>query len=368
MIANWPVRQEFDLYAPAHLVLHLPFALLPYRVALTVYLFVLLAALMTLAAVASRAVRLPGGPLAATFVGACVVGSQLGKSAVYLGQVNPLIALGGVLALTRFRDAPRLAAAGLAVAWIKPQYGIPLTLLLLARGAWRPALGGTAAVTVLSLPVAVLLVVREGGIGAFVDVVRTNLDFARATSYGALDNPDLGRVDLGAVLFRLTGRQPPAVELIVVVAVLGLSAWIVAGPARRGLPFDVPELAVVTVAVLVALVHQQGESLLTLPVVVGVVAWWRARVTGEPGSDEPGSDEPGSDEPGSDERPPIPMIVAAALLCVPALHVSAAAALVRATLGTRADTLVDALALLIAFGAGAVVAARRRGRTGGTPW
>ena len=31
MFQNWPVGQEFDLYLPAHLWVHLPFALLPYR-------------------------------------------------------------------------------------------------------------------------------------------------------------------------------------------------------------------------------------------------------------------------------------------------------------------------------------------------
>ncbi len=349
MFAHWPVNQEFDLYAPLHLVLHLAYAALPYRTALLLFSWVGLAWLVAVGLVSARAMRLPGGWLAAWLVAAAVVLSQIGKSAISIGQINTLVGLGAVLALIQVGRvrvtgpgwSSRLpmfwGSVGLALAWTKPQFGIPLAVLILARGAWRQALLGTGLAFVVSLPVVVILVSRAGGVGGFLDVVRRNLAYTTRTGYAAVDSATGSRVDLAAVFFRLTGWLPPGAELAVLVGVLGLAGWLVAGGGRRGRPFDVPELLVVSLACLVCIAHQPSESLVTVPAIVGLVAM---AVRGP--------------------APSAWLVLATALAAVPALRVSAVQLFTAQYLGGHADRLVEGLCLAAAFAvACGLVAARR---------
>ena len=376
MFAHWPVNQEFDLYAPLHLVLHLPYAALPYRTALLLFSCAGLAALIGIGLVSARVMRLPGGWLAAWLVAGLVVLSQIGKSAISIGQINPVVGLGAVLAITQvgrtlslqpdagtrgpgFRGSAGFwgsgfwgsagfwGSVGLALAWTKPQFAIPLAALLLARGARRQVVLGTALAFAVSLPVVVVLVARAGGIGGFLDVVRRNLSYATHTGYAAVDSASGSRVDLAAVFFRVTGWLPPGAELVVLVGVLAVTAWLVRGsPAgggtRRG-PFDVPELFLVSLACLVCIAHQQSESLVTVPALVGVAAAWLRR-----------------------EQPARWLWPVAALTVVPALRVSAVQSFTATHLGGRADRLVEGLCLVAAFAlACVVVATRERQPSGG---
>ncbi len=283
MFAHWPVRQDFNLYQPYHLLAQLPFALPGYRVgavAFTVFGVLLLVALAATTAHAVR--RLVPVPVVVTtvVVAALLVTSQVGKAQLYVGQVNPLIALGAAGALLLRRDRPGWAAVALALAWLKPQFGFPLAILLYARGSRRVALAGTAVAAAASLPVVVLLVLREGGIGAFADVVAANLAHARGTDYGAVDSPTAQRIDVAAVLFRVTGWAPSGVEPIVLAGVLVTSALLVRRLDRAGAT-SVADL-LTCLAVVVCVVHQPGDVLIAVPAMAAVAAlWWRDRA--EPG-------------------------------------------------------------------------------------
>ncbi|MBE8516473.1 DUF2029 domain-containing protein [Amycolatopsis sp. H6(2020)] len=279
MFAHWPVRQDFNLYQPYHLLLHAPFALLGYRagaVAFTLFSLLLLVALAALTAHAVRRyVAVPFGVTTAV-VGALLVTSQVGKAQLYVGQINPLIALGAAGALLARRDRPGWAAVALALAWLKPQYGFPLAVLVYARGSRRVALLGTAIAAAASLPVVLLLVVRGGGIGPFVDVVLANLAHARGTDYGAVNSVTAQRIDVAAVLFRVTGWAPSGIEPVVLAGVLVTSALL----ARRAAQ-PVADLLTL-LAVVVCVVHQPGDVLIAVPAMAVVAAlWWRHR--GEPG-------------------------------------------------------------------------------------
>jgi hypothetical protein len=326
MFAHWPVRQEFDLYAPAHLVLHLPYALMPYHTALLVFSLCSVGYLLAIGLVSARVLHLPGGWLTAWLAAACVVLAQFGKAAVYLGQVEPLVGLGSVLALLFVGRSTGWSALGLALAWIKPQFGIPLTVVLLVRGGWRPAVLGTAGAGLVSLPVAVLLVVRAGGPSGFLDVIRANLAYATSTEYGAVGSSSGVRVDVVAVLFRLTGALPPGAEAVGLVVVLGLVGWLLSGRARRGTPFDARELLLASLGVLLCIVKQQGESLLTVPALVGV-AGLLAR----------------------GRRPQWPLLAATALAWVPVVHVGLVGRLLSQTVGDTIDHLVEGVSLIVAL-------------------
>ena len=126
-------------YLPIVAVLFVPFALLPYSVALTIWILLQAA---TAAAVGVALVRqLP--PLWRPWAAAGYVFFLGLVLEVTLGNVN-LLSLGLVLAAWRFRN--RAIPAGILLAAAVGLKFLPLTLLLfyVASGRWRPVLTGAA--------------------------------------------------------------------------------------------------------------------------------------------------------------------------------------------------------------------------------
>lgn len=350
MFAHWPVRQSFNLYQPYHLALHLPFGLPDYRAGAVLFGLTSLVLLVVLAGMAASRVRtrVPVPLAAGTAVfAALLVLSQVGKAQLYLGQVNPLVAVGAAGALLLRSSHPKVAVLALAVAWLKPQFGLPLAVLLFARGSRGVALGGTAVAAVASLPVVALLVARGGGVGPFLDVLAANLAHATNTGYGAVDSLTAQRVDLPAVLFRVTEWLPPAAEPLALVAVLGVSVPLVRRLDRAADP-DGPAVAdlLTCLAVVVAVVHQPGDVLFAVPsAALAAVVWWRRRR----------------------ERGLLPLGLAVAALAVPFAHLHAVDSVVRAGLGARASVTVDGLAVVAAWVLLVAFAARRTAAAGSEP-
>lgn len=343
MFAHWPVRQNFNLYQPYHLLLHLPFALPGYRVGAVAFALASLVLLVALAVLAASRARLPL-VLGSVGVAALLVTSQVGKAQLYVGQVNPLVALGAAGALAARTSHPRWAALALALAWLKPQFGVPLALLLFARGSRKVALTGTGVAAAASLLVVVPMVVRGGGVGPFLDVIAANLAHASHTSYGAVDSPTAQRVDVAAVLFRVTDWLPPAAEPLALVGVLAVSAVLVRRLDRDADPDAAAVADLLTcAAVVVAVVHQPGDVLIAVPaVVVAAALWWRRR----------------------GERDWRWVGFAVLALAVPFAHLYLVDSAIRALFGGRAGVTVDgvavvvAWALLVAFAAGRARARR----------
>ena len=350
MFEHWPVHQEFDLYTPHHLLLQLPVAALSYRPALLVFALVTIGWLVALAVLAARTAELPGGALGAAALAVVLLVSQVGKSAVDIGQINPLVGLGAALALTQAGRRDRWAALGLALAWIKPQYGIPLSLLLLARGLWRPVVTGTVGALLASLPILAVLLSRTG-VAGFVADVRANLDYASAVPYSAVTAPDGARVDLAAVLARLAGWTEPTpaatlLQVVVPVVVLGTAGWLLA--RHRGRALTAREQLLAGLAVLLAMVHQPSETLLVLPAAVALVV---AALRTGPAASEP--------DGGRSRWWAEPTLLAAMLVLVSLLRVSAVQTAVAGAIGPRPERLVEGLSLLAAFVI-VLLSARRR--------
>ncbi|NUT91285.1 MAG: DUF2029 domain-containing protein [Saccharothrix sp.] len=275
MFAHWPVRQNFNLYQPYHLLLHMPFALPGYRVGAVAFAVVSLGLLGVLSVMAAQRGR-GSWVLGAVVVAALLVTSQVGKAQLYVGQVNLLLAVGAAGALLGRARHPRWAAVALALAWLKPQFGLPLAILLCARGSWRVALAGTGIAAGASLVAVVPLVVRDG-IGGFLDVIARNLEHASQTTYGAVDSLTSQRVDVAAVFFRVTGWLPPGAELLALLAVMVVSVVLVRRLDRSGDDTGTADL-LTCVAVVVAVVHQPGDVVIAVPALVAAaVVWWRRR-------------------------------------------------------------------------------------------
>ncbi|WP_312878465.1 glycosyltransferase 87 family protein [Lentzea indica] len=326
MFAHWPVRQNFNLYQPYHLVLHLPFALPDYRVGAVAFAVACLVLLVVLAVMAAGRARLPlvaGTVVIATLL----VTSQVGKAQMYVGQVNPLIAVGAAGALLLRAKNPVWASAALALAWLKPQFGLPLALLLFVRGDRKVALMGTAIAAVASLPVAAMLVLRGDGIGEFLNVISRNLEWASSTGYGAVDSMTAQRVDLPAVFFRTTGWLPPAAELLALCGVLAVTALLARRLDRTGNGSEAADV-LTCLGIVVALVHQPGDVLIAVPALVAlaVVCWRRRKEANWRWA-----------------------ACATLLLAVPFAHLYFVDTAVKSLLGTRASVTLDGVAVVAAW-------------------
>jgi PST family polysaccharide transporter len=272
MFAHWPVAQEFDLYLPEHFWLATPLALLSFRAAALLHAVFVAAVVSALGAWAARWAGL--NRRWAIGLAAFLLASQTGGAQIFLGQIGALTCLGAAVALHHAGRRPALAAAGLAVAWVKPQYGLPLALLLLVGGYRREALRGTAAAAMASLPVVGLLVVREGP-GGFLDSLRRNLLFARQTSYSAVDAMTGRRVDLGAVLDRAFGTSIPGVEIVAAAAVLVVAGWALRSLRSDDDPLDPSRQLIVGLAVVISVAHQPGDALFLFPAMIAALVGLR---------------------------------------------------------------------------------------------
>jgi hypothetical protein len=151
-------------YLPLHLLIHLPFALLPPQAAgIAYYLFTILLTL-ALAHLALRLARLePAGHRVLLLAGAVLL-SRPGHWTLLLGQVSILLTVATYLVFAAERGPPVRAGAALGVTLLKVTYGLPLAVLLWAWRRGPIAAWGLGLAALVNLPLLVLLGARQGGI------------------------------------------------------------------------------------------------------------------------------------------------------------------------------------------------------------
>ena len=202
---RYPVDVAVSLYAPAIFLLFLPFALLPLGASSISYF--ILTVLLTLV-LAWAALQLSGWrPTSSSIlaVGGIVLLSRPGHWNLLSGQVTLVLVLATYCALRFSQSAPPLAGAGIALALLKPTFGMPLILVLLAQGARRALAWGIGLAAALNLPVLAVLVRREGGLSPFLTTV-AQTSHATTTKLAADAMGGVWRVDLPALVSRLSGQ------------------------------------------------------------------------------------------------------------------------------------------------------------------
>jgi len=153
----------FPPFLPATLILHAPFALLSMNSAGVVY-FLLNVGLA--AGLVVFALWMTGGRVSSAdvFLGAgLLLLSRPGQWNLLLGQSALELTLATYIALYCAHGSPRVSGAALAFAAYKPTFGIPLGLLMLARGDRRAVAWGAGFTLILNLPPALVLTHRAGG-------------------------------------------------------------------------------------------------------------------------------------------------------------------------------------------------------------
>ena len=236
--AVYPVADGLALYSPLTLLLHAPLALLPYRVAETVYYLGSVALTLALGALALVLCGVPPTAARVAGLGAALVAGRPGHWNLFNGQVTLQVVLPMLVALWCARDRPLLAGVALAVTTFKPTYGLPLAALLAVRGAWRAVLVGAVVAAALTSLVLVRLVALEGGVTPFVGVLEATYA-ARGREARKQPQHSPFRVDVVALAGRAAGRSPSVVEtLVLTAATLGVAALGLVRPRRRAAAAD----------------------------------------------------------------------------------------------------------------------------------
>jgi Glycosyltransferase family 87 len=278
----YPVGQGFPPYLPLTLVAHLPFGLVPHEEADALYAVAVLALTTVLAVLALGGAGVP--VTAATTLGltALLLASRPGQMNLLLGQVTAQVVIGAYVALRWARTWPLLAGLGLALATLKPTYGVPLAvLMLLGRGDVAAVAAGAAVSAALCLAALVPLVHAAGGVAPFVASLG---DSSTAFSVEHTSNAwsSFARIDVVALAARLLGRVPESWMEVM----LGVTVMAVALAALRRLRGDerapTVQLGVglICLTLLIATYHQAYDALLLAQpaIALGAGTWGRGVV------------------------------------------------------------------------------------------
>lgn len=261
---RYPVEKTFPLYLPATTVVHLPIALLPYRLAELAY-FLLTLGLSYVLAHASVAwtARVPT-TLAVLVTAICVLASRPGHMNLLLGQVTLQVGLGCYLALANAGRRTGLAAAGVALAAIKPTTGIPLAALLAFGYDDVRATGiGLALATLISLlPLGRLL--ASNGPTAFLDALQS-ADRAFRSDRTVDAASSWTRIDGASLLAQVTGTEPGAsVEIGLLLLMVGVGAIAIRRILRTQAASGPPLALLLSSTTILACTYHQAYDLLLL--------------------------------------------------------------------------------------------------------
>jgi len=230
----YPVGNSFPLYLPLTLVVHLPFGLLPFTTAELVY-FLVTAALMPLLAYLSLRLCRLGVSIGSVFgLASLMLLSRPGEWNLFLGQCAATMAIATYAAFYFRGRRFWLGAVGVAVASLKPTFGIPLAVLLLAKRAGRTVLAGLLIAAGISTGAAAILVHNAGGLAPFwASLGASQLDFGADPQV----NPATSdyRVDAVAFVARFLGHPLGLMgEMGILIGILGVAAVCVSRLERVG--------------------------------------------------------------------------------------------------------------------------------------
>lgn len=222
-LGRYPVGNKFPLYAPMALGVYLPFGLASQDHAAYGFLFLNLLLTLVLAYFALRIGGASPSPAAVFGVGTLILASHPGHMSAFIGQCTTYVVIGVYLAFLFARRRPWIAAAGLALACLKPTFGVPAAILLLARGDARVVGRAFAMAAVASAIVSVPLMRAAGGIRPLLASLWGNYAMWDQTFVSSAQS--IFRIDVLAFVGRLLGRNLVTVEdLVLTTTILGLGA------------------------------------------------------------------------------------------------------------------------------------------------
>ncbi|MEL4505632.1 glycosyltransferase family 87 protein [Luteococcus sp. H138] len=261
-----PNAQPFLLYVPHYFALGFLLLMLPYPAAVGLWIGLTTASVAMLVT-ASMWRWLPGVARRAPWVVlplSCFFAlTPPGKYGLFTGNwVTVCAPAAAALVLVR---RPWSVAGALFLSVVKPQVGVPASLMALGWGRWKGVLMAAGASLLLVLPVMGVAVRRAGGVGPFIDMLGRNLQAADQE----LSSNALPQVDTAHLLGQLGAPGPLVLAggLVVALAVGLLGLW-----AGRRAPGSAGQALGLGLFVLLALPNLLYTALVLVPAIAGLVA------------------------------------------------------------------------------------------------
>ena len=270
-LALYPANDPYGPFLPINLLIHLPFALFPPMTAGRVYFAFTVLLMLPLSYLVLRLAELDVNRNRVMAIAGIALLTRPGHWTLLLGQGSVLLTLASYLALLYARRAPIGSGLALTVSVLKPTFGLPLGMLMLARRHIRAVAIGVMLSLAINLPLYAALAAREGGVGRFVEVTSTGL---RAAYESVNTNPATSphRLDPTALLSRALGRPLSSVSQLalaggmLVLAVIALSR-LARVPGRRS---DDLSIAIICLSIALFASHL-GYDLLILAAPLAIV-------------------------------------------------------------------------------------------------
>ena len=284
---TFPVERSIPFFSPAALAIHLPFSWLPLTVAEVVYFAWMSLLLVVIAWVVARWVT--GESSSHPHIGQQVmltlllaIGIDLsrgGQQTLFTGYFTFELILATLIAVHYSGRRPMLS--GLALAWVafKPNYILPIGLLLLSRGHWRALCLG-AAVSIGMAVASFAWIMPAGGNDELLAQIQQTQEIHRLD---AIERPvnNWTWIDVLAVFAKWSGADPSSSVYLGSMLLLLSPVMLVIGYRRRTSPARRSdgcmaeqdsatglEGGLILLTSLISVYHQVYDSLL----MIGVVA------------------------------------------------------------------------------------------------
>jgi Glycosyltransferase family 87 len=294
---QYPVERPIPLFTPTTLLLHWPITRLPLSMAEIAWYVVLEWLVILIALVSVVVAGWPRRWWLVLGVAVFLAASRSGYGTLFTGYFSFEIVLGTLLAI-HAGHRTRMGGFGFFLAGLKPTTGIPLAIMMLARGHWRALAAGVAG---LALTSAMVL----GWLLSASSPAELLHQFQDGQAQHVADPNELPRntwtrVDLLAVVAKWMDWQPGEAEhLGLMLPLIAVPAWIVwrTRPGRNAATPDSPEdpatseaaakgwlpadlnAAVCLLAINVTLYHHYYDLLILAPVILaalgGTCGWDR---------------------------------------------------------------------------------------------
>lgn len=260
----YPVDAGFPLYLPMTLLVHVPFGVLPTPAAFSAYFAFSLVMLFAVAVASLAFNRIPVRATDVFLIVGILSLSRPGHWNLLVGQPVLQLVLASYVALCFANRSPIISALGLALSVTKPTFGVPIALLILAQGHYRPVLYGGAIAALINAPLVLFLAESAGGTGPFLDALVKNLG-TWETERVVSPTMSIIRIDAIAFISRFVGKpMSVASQIGLFVGILTVVGCIL----RRTAKIDDPQIQTLTIGIIclatLLCVHHQAYDLLLL--------------------------------------------------------------------------------------------------------
>ncbi len=271
----YPVSRQVPPYSPLIIALHVPFALMPLKIAEVCYFFFMVICVIAIAWVLVRdTTDLPTPAVWACVwpVVAVIVWSRPGHVTLFNGYFTFELVLGTFIALSASKSRPWLAAIGIAVASGKPTYFLPLIALMAARGDYTAIIRGTILATAGGL--ISMLWVTGFSPAAVMQIIYDVLGGQAVHMKDPLESPVTSwvRIDIAAVMAKVINRDVnELVQIGCMIFLLVVPAALLLRNHQRFRNGGVTDLSgsMIVITSVVAIYHNAYDAILLMAPLVG---------------------------------------------------------------------------------------------------